>query len=85
MKSFNKKYPKRYNEEELKAALTRIRTGIQTSSSGYLVGNSFSFAGMFPFAGLPLVSRVKVEVAFDCDASVMFTFICRIFCYRIGT
>jgi hypothetical protein len=40
-----RKYPKEYDEEELKAALTKIRVGLQASSSGYLVGDSISFAG----------------------------------------
>lgn len=48
LKGLAKKYPKPYDEEELKAALTKIRTGIQASSTGYLIGDSFSFAGVLP-------------------------------------
>jgi hypothetical protein len=40
-----RKYPKEYDEEELKAALTKIQVGLQASASGYLVGDSISFAG----------------------------------------
>jgi hypothetical protein len=39
------KYKKEYNEEEVKAALTKIRLGLQASSTGYLLGDSISFAG----------------------------------------
>lgn len=41
-----RKYPKPYNEKELKTALAKMRSGVQASSSGYLVGNFLSFAGV---------------------------------------
>lgn len=47
VRALAKKYPKEFNEEELKASLGKIRTGIKASSSGYLVGDSISFAGVF--------------------------------------
>ena len=53
-----KKYPKQYDEEELKAALAKISTGIESSSSGYLVGDALSFAG----ALLPLLQSSTCEV-----------------------
>jgi hypothetical protein len=45
LRGFVRKYPKEYNEEELKAALTKIRVGLQASSTGYLLGDSLTFAG----------------------------------------
>jgi hypothetical protein len=55
MRAGLRKYPKEYDEEELKAALTKIRVGLQASSSGYLVGDSVSFAGA------PVLTRMRID------------------------
>lgn len=40
-----KKYPRPYDEVELKAALTKLQAGIKTSKTGYLL-DTFSYAGV---------------------------------------
>jgi hypothetical protein len=54
MRGALRKYPKEYDEEELKAALTKIRVGLQASSTGYLLGDALSFAGA------PGLTRIRI-------------------------
>jgi hypothetical protein len=55
-----RKYPKEYDEEELKAALTKIRLGLQASSTGYLLGDSLSFAGA------PVLTHMRIDSLIHC-------------------
>jgi hypothetical protein len=55
MRAALRKYPKEYDEEELKAALTKIQVGLQAPSSGYLLGDSLSFAGA------PGLTRMRID------------------------
>lgn len=54
VRALARKYPRPYDEAELKAALGKIGTGIQASSSGYLVGEHLSYAG----ALLPVLWKI---------------------------
>jgi hypothetical protein len=60
-----RKYPKEYDEEELKAALTKIRVGLQASSSGFLVGDSVSFAGAPGLTRMRILSVIREGVVPD--------------------
>jgi hypothetical protein len=61
LRSMLRKYPKEYNAEEQQSALTKIREGLQASSSGYLLGDSLTFAGA------PILTRMPIDDVIECS------------------